>query len=167
MHIDKCTPRPLLGGDKAMCKIKAKNSIAFTFIFLCLSNASLSEANWMLYADQDGGQGFYESASIKKVSDSTYNVLTYINIPESSLVYKAEDGTKVNYSMKVMQQYDCKAHLFRYIGYIEYFMYYDLKGPLLHKKKNDAGAKLIEKGAPAESLERLLCNTKGRSLIGL
>ncbi len=132
-----------------------KLTLLIFLAFIGLSSHAISE--WKLYADMDGGQGFYDPNSIKKIGKNKVNVLTYINLPEDKLSFTAENGIKFTFSNKVIQQYDCKAYTYDFLE-TELYSAYDLKGDILKKeKKSKPNPKAIGEDSPAESLVKVLC----------
>lgn len=120
-------------------------------------------AAWVLYADMDGGQGYYDPKTIKWISKTKVNVLTYINLPEDKFSYAPENGKKVIFSNKVLQQYDCKDFTYDFLE-TELYSDYNLKGDIVKRNKREKREpKAIGEGSPAEGLMKTLCNKKGRS----
>lgn len=121
------------------------------------------QAEWKLYAEMDGGQGFYDPSTIQKVSNNKFNVTTYINLPEEKMVYEPKNGKKITFSNKVIQQYDCTNRTYQFLE-TELYSAYDLKGEVVRKSKNTMKTpNKIGDGSPAVSLIKILCATKGRS----
>jgi hypothetical protein len=129
-------------------------------------------AAWILYADMDGGQGYYDPKTIKWVSNTKVNVLTYINLPEEKVSFNPEGGKKVVFSNKALQQYDCEGSTYAFLE-TELYSDYNLKGNIIkrnQKKKLEpkpigkASPVAIGKGSPAASLVKTLCQNY-RSVI--
>jgi len=123
-------------------------------VFLAVCSVKAMAA-WILYADMDGGQGYYDPETIKWVSKNKVNVLTYINLPEGRVSFNPKGRKKIVFSNKALQQYDCKDYTY---GFIETELYsdYNLKGIIIKKNKKVSLA-VIGKGSPAASLIKILC----------
>ncbi len=132
----------------------------FTLIIatVLLATSSINAmAAWILYADLDGGQGYYDPKTIKWVSKTKVNVLTYINLPEDKASFNPEGGGKVVFSNKVLQQYDCRANTYAFLE-TELYSDYNLKGNIIKRdKKRKLEPKPIGDGSPAKSLVKTLC----------
>ncbi len=115
------------------------------------------QAQWILYGEKDGGQGFYDPETIRAVSKNKVKVLTYINLTKAYVDYRSLEGQQLELSHRIVQQYDCKNRTFEFLESKSYSENY-LRGKLLRQSNGSKDEpNLIEEASPSLKLFKILC----------
>jgi len=120
-------------------------------------SSSAVQAEWKLYGQKDGGQGFYDASTVRVISKNKVEVLTYVNLPKEYVEYRTRLGKPLELSSKVTQQYDCKKKTYQFLEITTYSGNHLHGKSIRHAKYAHAEVNYIDRETPAANLYKILC----------